>query len=82
MCDPYLPQTLHSMKRNHIIGHCVTLAIHKHGPFFVHKTLFGDLENALLFPLLVTSQMKKQNLSVFLTIEIHWPSLLVVCPKL
>lgn len=44
-----MPQTLHSMKGNHIIGRHVTIAVHKHGPFFVHKMLFGDLENAIFF---------------------------------
>lgn len=41
-CDPSLPQTLHSMKRNHIIGHHVTLTIHM-VLIYMKMLVFGDL---------------------------------------
>lgn len=43
---PYLPQTLHSMKRNHIIGHHVTLAIHMVLSYMKNAS-FGDFRKTL-----------------------------------
>lgn len=72
-CDPYLPQTLHSMKRNHIIGHRVTLTIHmvlsymKMLLFF----FFWWFQKCCLCQVCKTANAEKT--SVVFDFIVHWP---------
>lgn len=73
-CDPYLPQTLHSMKRNHIIGHRVTFN-YTHGPI-IHENAFLVISKNAVFVRFVKQQMQKRHLVVF-NFPVHWPSVFV-----